>query len=259
MLYVLRAGLTQAIEWPVLALVFVALFLPLSDPLRRARSVFVWMFLWHIVLLMFTTTDFGRLVLWVPVACLFAAAALDHLLRLAFTAPRRLWRWTLTPTTLQRLTALAVVGLLILMGLLPQVMGGDQTNPSAANERYLAQITEPDDVIATDDPWRVAWELNRPTLWLPQTAEDLEAIEEATEDDIRVIYFTVRTPNPFSTESGDWWTDARSNQLGYREWLPADSRVQGERILIRPEADATAQPGDEATDAPSGMSDEPAP
>ncbi|NUQ00509.1 MAG: hypothetical protein HUU35_11710, partial [Armatimonadetes bacterium] len=124
-----------------------------------------------------------------------------------------------------------------LPGLAPQMFGGRGTtaSPSAPSHKLLADQVAEDQAIATDDPWQVAWHSDRLAIWLPQSADDLEAMQKLGE--VKAIYFSQRVApaaGQFTArERGDWWSWAQAMPQGFLDYRPLESRVPGERILIR--------------------------
>ncbi len=58
----------------------------------------------------------------------------------------------------------------------------------------IVDFTEPDEIIATDQPWAVAWYADRRSLWLPIKLSELEIIENMADSEETPIVGVLTTP-----------------------------------------------------------------
>lgn len=75
--------------------------------------------------------------------------------------------------------------------------------PTALNGK-LVDMTAPDQIIATDQPWAVAWYANRKALWLPQRISDftdeLEPVFQNAGTEVQGILITPSSHSPMPQE-----------------------------------------------------------
>ncbi len=232
----------QTIDGPVLGLFLAALLLPLAGAAGAARRALAVALVAHVVVLALFSREYRALAIWQPVLALYAAWFVTDALGRRFAEPTRcLWQ-TWSPAALR---GAAICGLLLLValpGLSAQVTGErNPLSPSAPNHKLLVHLAAENEVIVCDDPWTVAWETDRTCLWLPQGPEDFEAARKLSRP--RVIYFSRRSApggDLFGAdERGTWWSWAQAMPAGYLDYRPAESRIEGERILV---AEPTGQP-----------------
>lgn len=218
----------SALDWPLLGLALAAL-VSLSGPLAAGRGALIGGLGGHVALLSITSQEYGSLAIWSPLLAVYAAIFMAVSLRGRFAEAR-------SPGRCRRWAAAGVVALLAVPGLGPQLFTPEPLgdHPSAANHNLLRNAVGTDEVILTDDPWTVALYCDRVAVWLPQDTTDLEAIEKLGA--VRAIYFTRAAGGIVAAEAGPWWSWARVMASGFRDYVPGDSRVPGERILINQQA-----------------------
>ncbi|MDE1171633.1 MAG: glycosyltransferase family 39 protein [Verrucomicrobium sp.] len=93
---------------------------------------------------------------------------------------------------------------------------------------YSAPWFEPNEAIASDMPWAVAWYQNRPSLWLPATRKDFMEIHDYVSS-IRGVLFTPvsrNAANLFDIERGEWaeW-ESLINKKGYPPDFPLQTAL----------------------------------
>ncbi|MCC7491784.1 MAG: hypothetical protein IT204_05530 [Fimbriimonadaceae bacterium] len=243
--------LSRQLDWPLLAIFVLGLLQPLSGSRARARSALVWAILGHLGWLALGTQEWSLLTLWCAPLAVFGAWGLTSRLATQWTAPVRRWGLTWQPAALARWAVAGLLLLLALPGVGPQIFGGGRpqaveatsaedsdAGTSSPNLKLLAARLPAAAAVATDDPWRVAWHLARPCLWLPQAAEDLEAIH--AKEPIQALYFTAAGLSG-GDQPGDWWSWAKQMPQGWSHWQPLESRVPGERLLLAAPGAATAR------------------
>lgn len=232
----------QTIDGPVLGLFLASLLLPLAGAAGGARTALAVAVLAHVTVLALFSREYRALAIWQPVLALYAAWFFADALSRRFTEPARWLQVTCSPAALRGWAMCALLLLVALPGLSAQVAGERNTvSPSAPNLKLLVHVAAENDVIVCDDPWTVAWETDRTCLWLPQGPDDFEAARKLGR--LKVLYFSRRSApgsDLFSPdERGTWWSWAQVMPAGYLDYRPAESRLDGERILI---AEPTGQP-----------------
>ncbi len=227
----------QAIDLPLLGLFLAALLMSLSGRRRNARNALAAAWLWHAALLSAGGQDFRLLAIWLPLLTVYAAGFLADRLNAWVDSPERRWRVTWQPAALRRWAVAGLMALLVLPGLGPQVFAkGRLAEPrSAPNLKLLKHQVAAEQVVLTDDPWLVAWQTDRVAVWLPQNQEDRDAVLEL--GDVKLIYFTAAA-SPLGgayaeAERGAWWSWAQVMPTGILDYLPIESRVEGERVLLK--------------------------
>ena len=79
---------------------------------------------------------------------------------------------------------------------------------SKKNLLYLQSIIGKDKVVISDIPWKIAWEINRPCVWLPVEKEDFNRIIEAAKKQqtpLEFAYITRGVLNyPLSSDKNIW-------------------------------------------------------
>lgn len=234
----LAGAVGQVIDWPLLGLFLGALLLPLAGERGRARAALAKAWLVHAGLLALTNQEFGQLACWTPIAAIYAAWFLSDRLHALYTDPSA-GPGRFQPRTARRLAVAALALVLAVPGLGPQMAGrgGPAANPSEPNFLALEQLVPANGLIATDDPWNVAWRTSRTCVWLPQSTDDLKALD--AQSPVTAIYFT-RLSLPGGRfaegERAPWWSWAQVMPAGFLHFRAIDSRVDGERILLAPPA-----------------------
>ena len=235
-LHNLAGGLGQLIDWPLLGLFLAALFMPLAGERGRARRAVAVGLLLQVLLLALCSQEFGLLSYWTPLLAIWGAWFLAERVATLYTHDERLPWYARRPATARRVAIGALLLVLALPGLGPQISGrnGQTADPSAPNWLVLKSLPG-DGAIATDDPWHVAWHTDRTCVWLPQSTDDLKAIDG--DHRLAAIYFS-RLAMPggafADAERAPWWSWAQVMPSGFLNFRPIDSRVDGERILIVP-------------------------
>ena len=79
---------------------------------------------------------------------------------------------------------------------------------SKKNLLYLQSIIGKDKVVISDIPWKIAWEINRPCVWLPVEKKDFNRIIEAArrqQTPLEFAYITRGVLNyPLSLDKNIW-------------------------------------------------------
>lgn len=107
--------------------------------------------------------------------------------------------------------------------------------PSALNIK-LVDMTQPDQIIATDQPWAVAWYANRKALWLPQRISDftdeLEPIFQNAGTAVQGILITPssHSPMPLAGATAQGGINGVINNMG--DFAPL--AMEGKILLMVP-------------------------
>lgn len=133
----------------------------------------------------FTTANYLPLL---PLVCLLGAVCLTRLVGALSGVPRAV--------------GIAVVGIALVA---PPLLGrapsdGAEWAATAANLQALAQQSPEGMLAITDAPGIVAWNLDRPALWLPARQEDLQALEQRSQ--ASSVFFLTRALSRWSPADG---------------------------------------------------------
>ncbi|GAA5494099.1 hypothetical protein Rhal01_00256 [Rubritalea halochordaticola] len=93
-------------------------------------------------------------------------------------------------------------------------------NPVSLN-RNLADVTDENTLIVSDQPWAIAWYADRQSIWMPLNSEQLEMLETIAEEQqtpVSGLHFTMA-----SYQDGDILDSFRVNQdlspIAYSPWM----------------------------------------
>lgn len=104
--------------------------------------------------------------------------------------------------------------------------------PSILDEK-LADFIGPNEIVASDQPWAVAWYADRTALWLPLRLSELEEIENMAESEETPIVAVLTSPISSGTrplvESSRYYNDYLSLMLD--GWAAVATRTANPRIV----------------------------
>lgn len=253
-----RQAMGTSTEWPLTGLFLASLFFPVAGRLGRARAALAWVIIWDGLLSAVTNQTFSRAVMWVPLTAVFAAHLVTEGIARWDPAPAKRWFVTWKPQALRQFAGASLVLLIALPGIYPQMFTekAPDSHPSQANHTFLKEAVPDGRAIITDDPWTVAFYVDRPAIWLPQSDDDLEAVQQIQPGGIEAIYITRKAGRMFPyaklgrngqviQERGDWWAYAQAMPQGYLNYRRVASRTEGESVLFRaPEVPTEAPAGE---------------
>ena len=121
-----------------------------------------------------------------------------------------------------------------------QFRGGENVAPNyppyapSVLDATIVDFAEPDEIIASDQPWAVAWYTDRRSLWLPMKLSQLEEIESMADAEDTPIVGVLTTPISSGTrpltETAGFYGDYLSLMLD--GWAAVATSTSPERRLI---------------------------
>jgi len=172
----------------------------LSPGLRRLRQWGPPLLGIYFLLLCLTQPQPERFVLFLPPATLLAASAVGQTVQGLRRWFDRVHQIGCRP---HRFGRLAWVGLtaagLVMVGEFLRPWAQVWRNPRSTSVPFVSGSYHPEVLVASDDPWEVAWRAHCPTLWLPYGEADFRRMDDLA--GVQVLYLTQRLSG---LSFGDW-------------------------------------------------------